>query len=272
VRFRILRWLPWSLAAATLALGAALADVGGGPSSGASVDDAAPAAAPAPAGPRAQADASPFRLGDRVPDLEVLPPDDLYVVDDRDEGGTVRLKFSTTIWNAGAGPMEVWGDPSEDGTDLHVHQVVQDADGRLRPIRPVGSFDFDHRHGHLHLTAFARYQLWTLGEDGPGELVAENDKVGFCLMDNLVVDEARAPADPVYGGCEAEVQGISPGWGDIYVAQLYEQDIVIEGLPDGRYRLVNVANPDGVLAEARLDNNAGHVDLVLEGGTVAPAP
>jgi hypothetical protein len=35
---------------------------------------------------------------------------------------------------------------------------------------------------------------------------------------------------------------------------------------------VNVANPDGVLAEARLDNNAGHVDLVLEGGTVALAP
>jgi hypothetical protein len=147
---------------------------------------------------------------------------------------------------------------------------VRDADGRLRPVQPVGRFDFDHRHGHLHLTAFARYELWRLEDGSPSALVAENDKVGFCLMDNLVVDEAIAAVDPAYEGCDADVQGISPGWGDIYVAQLYEQDVVIEGLPDGTYRVVNIANPDGSLAEARHDNNAAHTDLILRDGRVSP--
>jgi len=210
---------------------------------------------------------SPFREGDRVPDLEVLPPADFYVADTRAEGGTVRLKFSTTIWNAGEGPMEVWG--AADGEDLRVRQVVHVADGSPRPVRPVGGFDFDHRHGHLHLTAFARYELWRLEGGTPAALVAENDKVGFCLMDNLVVDEALAAEDPTYGGCDADVQGISPGWGDLYVAQLYEQDIVIEGLPDGPYRVVNIANPGGDLAEASHANNASHADVILRDGRVS---
>lgn len=38
---------------------------------------------------------------------------------------------------------------------------------------------------------------------------------------------------------------------------------------DGRYRLVNIANPQGVLAEGRLDNNVGSVDIVLAGGSVS---
>lgn len=207
----------------------------------------------------------------RMPDLRVLPPSDLHVVDERDQGGPLRLKFTTVIWNGGEGPMEVWGDPSEDGESLAVEQVLFDEDGRKRPAGPVGSFDFEHRHGHLHLTSFARYELWTLDGDAPGELVAENPKVGFCLMDNFVVDEETAADEPTYLGCEAEVQGISPGYGDEYVAQLYEQDLEIDGLPDGRYRLVNVANPDGELSEARLDNNAAHVDVVLRDGTVTSA-
>lgn len=208
--------------------------------------------------------------GARMPDLRVLPPSDLHVVDERSQGGSLRLKFTTVIWNDGEGPMEVWGDPSEDGESLAVEQVLLDEDGRKRPAGPVGSFDFEHRHGHLHLTSFARYELWTLDGGTPGELVAENPKVGFCLMDNFVVDEATAADDPTYLGCEAEIQGISPGYGDEYVAQLYEQDLEIGGLPNGRYRLVNVANPDGELREARLDNNAAHIDVVLRDGTVTP--
>mgnify|MGYP000625107654 CR=1 FL=1 len=202
---------------------------------------------------------------DLAPDLRTLAPSDLYVVDDRDAGGTVRLKFTTVIWNAGDGPVEVRGDP--DGEAIRVRQVVHAIDGGVREVGPVGSFDFEHRHGHLHLSSFARYELWSLGPDGPAELVAENAKVGFCLMDNLQVDPDAVATEPVYEGCEASVQGISPGWGDRYVAQLYEQDLEIEGLADGRYRLVHIANPDGALAESDLGNNAAHVDLVLRDGT-----
>lgn len=210
-----------------------------------------------------------LRPGDLAPDLRALVPSDLYVVDDRDDGGTVRLKFATVIWNAGEGPMEIRGSPDPDDGEVRVRQIVHRAGGGTRVAGPVGSFDFEHRHGHVHLSSFARYELWRLEGDAPVTLVAINPKVGFCLMDNLPVDAGRAAEEPVYDqGCDATRQGISPGWGDQYVAQLYEQDLVIDGLPDGRYRLVNIANPEGVLAEADRSNNAAHLDLELRDATV----
>jgi hypothetical protein len=210
-----------------------------------------------------------LRPGDLAPDLRARVPSDLYVVDDRDEGGSLRLKFTTVIWNAGEGPMEIRGSSDPDDGQVRVRQIVHRADGGTREAGAVGTFDFEHRHGHVHLSSFARYELWTLDGDVPVTLVAVNPKVGFCLMDNLPIDAARAAEEPVYDqGCDATRQGISPGWGDQYVAQLYEQDLVIDGLPDGRYRLVNVANPEGVLAESDRSNNAAHLDLELRDGTV----
>ena len=210
-----------------------------------------------------------LRPGDLAPDLRARVPSDLYVVDDREEGGSLRLKFTTVIWNAGEGPMEIRGSSDPDDGEVRVRQIVHRSAGGTREAGAVGTFDYDHRHGHIHLSSFARYELWTLDGDVPVTLVAVNPKVGFCLMDNLRVDAARAAEDPVYDqGCEATRQGISPGWGDQYVAHLYEQDLVIDGLPDGRYRLVNVANPDGVLAEADRSNNAAHLDLELRDGAV----
>lgn len=203
-----------------------------------------------------------------LPNLRVLPPTDVHLVDQRPEG-PLRLKFTTVIWNAGEGPMEVRGDPDAAEGDLRVTQYLYDADGRARPERDVGTFDFEHRHGHLHLVNFARYELWSLGDDGqPLERVAANEKVGFCLMDNRVVDAGTAPPEPVYGGCEAAVQGISPGWGDEYLAQLFEQDLDVTDLAPGRYRLRHEANPDGVLHEADRDDNHAFVDVVLEEDTV----
>jgi hypothetical protein len=211
-----------------------------------------------------------LRPGDLAPDLRAVVPSGLYVVDDRDAGGTLRLKFTTVIWNAGEGPMEIRGSSDPDDGEVRVRQIVHRADGGTRVAGAVGTFDFEHRHGHVHLSSFARYELWTLDDGVPVTLVAINPKVGFCLMDNLTVDATRAAAEPVYDqGCDATRQGISPGWGDQYVAQLYEQDLVIEGLPDGPYRLVNVANPEGVLAEADHDNNAAFLDVELRGGTVS---
>ena len=223
----------------------------------------------------ADADADGGRAELRLPDLRTRPPTDMYVVDARSEGGPVRLKFTTLIWNAGDGPLEVRGDPDEADGGREVEQHAVDADGRWHAVGPVGRFDVEHRHGHLHLSGFADYELWTLpgdlsdpGDptarpDGPGELIAENVKIGFCLMDNVVVDEAMAADGAAYTSCEAEVQGISPGYGDLYVAELYEQDIDITDVPDGRYRLVNVANPDGVLRESDAANNVGFTDVEL---------
>lgn len=153
---------------------------------------------------------------------------------------------------------------------MRVLQYVHLDRGAPRPGDRVGSFDFEHRHGHLHLSSFAAYELWALDDFGqPTELVAHNQKVGFCLMDNLPVSDSASDSEPVYSGCDADVQGISVGYGDVYVAALYEQDLNVSDIDDGHYRLVNIVNPDHEIRELSKANNSSYVDLRLEAGTVS---
>lgn len=205
-----------------------------------------------------------------LPDLRVLPPSGIYVVDETPEGPR-RLKFTTSIWNAGAGPLEVRGEVHPESGALEVIQMLHTAGGDVRRGGFVGTFNYAHRHGHLHLDGFARYQLWSLDDAGRRRaLIAENHKVGFCLMDTAVIDLDLAGGDdePVYWGCEEEIQGISPGHGDIYAAELWEQDLDITTLPDGRYELVNITNPDGWITELSLQNNEASRTIDIRSGTV----
>lgn len=206
-----------------------------------------------------------------LPDLQVLQPNGLYLVDERAAGGDRRLKFATTVWNSGRGPLEVRGHDDPASGELTAVQVFHTPDGDRVEGDLVGLFEYEHRHGHLHLAAFARYELWSLAPDGAMlELVAVNDKIGFCLMDNLVVDETLVDDVwiPYPPDCEGDVQGISPGFGDIYVAELFEQDLVLNDLPDGRYALINVVNPEGRVEELRSDNNRSLAYVRLSGDFV----
>lgn len=211
----------------------------------------------------------------RLPDLEILEPYDIHTVGSQD-AGDLRLKFGTMIWNTGAGPLETRGAQNRRTKQLEVYQYLYPrGEGDAQQGRRIGTFDYNHRHGHLHLQTFARYQLWSLGPKGnPKEAVATNDKVGFCLMDIDPVDLERrnAASAPVYSGCRADVQGISVGYGDEYVAQLFEQDLDITDLPDGNYALVTVANPDREIDEARYGNNTSAVMIALRGGALVPYP
>jgi len=197
-----------------------------------------------------------------LPDLRVMTPSDIGLVGTRADG-TLRLKFTTVIYNAGDGPVEVRGTAIE-GDVYEVRQYFHGADLEPSEGPTVGLLAFEHRHGHLHLGGFARYELWALDDDmAPVEVVAVNPKVGFCLMDNLLVDPGTAPEEPVYFDCEAEVQGVSVGYGDIYVADLFEQDLNVSHVAPGLYRLVNTANPDGIIQERDSANNSAHVDIEL---------
>ena len=222
-----------------------------------------------------------------LPDLEILLPTDLHVIGSRAEGNQ-RLKFTTTIWNAGAGPVEVRGAENAQG-DFEVFQffhqdttTAQELVHDLGEIHAsayqsnvqrgphVGTFNYEHRHGHLHLSTFAHYQLWSVDENGNKvALMVENPKVGFCLMDINVVDPTRA-GERVYSGCRADIQGISVGYGDEYLAQLREQDLNISSVPDGKYALVNIANPGLAIMESNYDNNAATVYLALQNGQLVP--
>ncbi len=206
-----------------------------------------------------------------LPDLQVLMPSGLYIADERATGGGRRLKFTTTIWNAGPGPLEVRGHEDPATGALRAVQVFHALEGEVLGGELVGLFEFEHRHGHLHLAGFARYELWSLTpDDDLLEPVALNDKIGFCLMDNIVVDESLVDEawGPYPADCLGDVQGISPGFGDIYVAQLFEQDLVLGDLPDGRYALINIANPDGAIEELRVDNNSALTYVRIGGNSV----
>ncbi len=207
-----------------------------------------------------------------LPDLRPLEPYDIYAVGTR-AGGDLRLKFATTIYNAGQGPLETRGAMNSRTEQLEVYQYVYEGERATRG-RSVGTFNYNHRHDHLHFDEFARYELWTVDRnDRLVERVAQNQKVGFCLMDikNMASETTHLESGligqaggPVYAGCRDDIQGISPGWGDEYLALLYEQDIDLTGVPGGRYALRITSNPDREIEEARYDNNEAVAYLTLE--------
>ncbi len=225
-------------------------------------------------------DAAQKDAADRVqrflPDLKPLTPNDIYTVGSR-AGGDLRLKFATTIYNAGRGPLETRGARNPRGGALEVYQYVYEGERAVKG-RPVGTFNYNHRHGHLHFDDFARYELWALDARGRRtERVADNAKVGFCLMDikNMATDRTHLesgliekPGGPVYAGCRRDIQGISVGWGDEYLALLFEQDLELSGVPSGDYALVVTTNPQRRLEELRYDNNAAVAYLTLSGEEV----
>jgi hypothetical protein len=211
-----------------------------------------------------------------LPDLKPLTPSDIYTVGSRAEGD-LRLKFATTIYNAGRGPLETRGARNPRTGALEVYQYVYEGK-RAAKGRPVGTFNYNHRHGHLHFDEFARYELWSLGADGRRVArVAQNAKVGFCLMDIKQMSSDRThlesgliekPGGPVYAGCRRDVQGISVGWGDEYLALLYEQDLDLTGVPSGNYALVITSNPGRQIEEMDYRNNAAVAYVTLEGEEV----
>ncbi len=219
-----------------------------------------------------------------LPDLKPVRPQDVYTVGSR-AGGDLRLKFDTTIWNAGLGPLETRGAKNPTTGRLEVYQYVYEQEPQGRKAvqgSRVGTFDYNHRHGHLHFDDFAHYELWSLGARGERQTrVADNAKVGFCLMDikdmgsgktHLQSGRMGKPGGPVYAGCRADIQGVSVGWGDEYLALLYEQDLDLTGVPDGDYALLVRTNPAQRLEELDYSNNTVVVGVRLEAGEVTTLP
>jgi hypothetical protein len=125
----------------------------------------------------------------------------------------------------------------------------------------------DHpTHRHWHFDATARYSLTS---PRSGEVVASEDKVSFCLRDNRpVLDDAGRRH---YGDCSRNrVQGLTPGWADVYRASLPGQALDLPaGLPDAVYCLRVEADPLKLLQETREDDNAAAVGVRIRGAGVS---
>lgn len=174
------------------------------------------------------------------------------------------------MWHAGLGPLELRGESDPEAEKTPVTQVVHSKYGAAEE-REVGAFVHHPDHDHWHVEDFALYELRSLTPDGePGSVVASSGKISFCAMENTRVDAEliHEGEEWEYEGCGEEVQGISPGWGDTYGANLRGQELNVEAVPDGEYALRSVADPENRIAESDGENNEAVVYLKIGGDNV----
>ena len=123
--------------------------------------------------------------------------------------------------------------------------------GFLRYVRSA-------EHQHWHFLPFESYELRL---PATGELLVRDHKSGFCLGDRYGHQVTRplprkARRAFFTGYCEsnnpaarATIEGTSVGYTDRYPANYHGQNIVLDGVPAGRYVLVHHANPQFRLGE-----------------------
>ena len=211
------------------------------------------------------------------PNMRSLAASQLRVVE---EEGERRLRFAGSLANLGPGPMVVR--PGARGVcpprQISVRQIVYrdtSGDGAFQRRRDPARLSryagcmLDHpTHDHWHFDAMARYTLRRAGSDQP---LVSRDKVSFCLRDNRRV----AGSPPVvrrehFGDCTRRGrQGISPGWVDVYSAELDGQSLRLPRGVNGRRLCLDLtADPLGVLVEADETDNGTTVGLRVRGDRV----
>jgi Lysyl oxidase len=195
------------------------------------------------------------------PDLRPLPS--RFVLDDEvaiDGATHYVIRFTTTVWNAGQGPLELRGEPTP---DHRAYQRTYNDAGGFTDEPVSGGFVYSEPHQHWHFENFAAYQLWP--KDDFDQWLASGRQEGrprwhgskttglnesFCLRDSEPIqNQDGSPVAPAYSACDQDVQGISVGWEDTYPFTLAQQwvDVGQQDLPDGIYVLRVVADPDQVL-------------------------
>jgi hypothetical protein len=188
--------------------------------------------------------------------------------------GTHILRFTNTVWNAGEGRLELESDSASSEVPQPIYQNLYDAPvggTRTERKRVASDFIFHPTHNHFHFADFASYRL--LSDDGAGgysPMSTEGTKTSFCIEDTARISGGHPPQ---YTTCNADRQGLTPGWGDTYEANLPDQWVILgdESLSDGEYAVQSIADPKGVLDEGggdREDNNTAVTYFTVSGGRI----
>jgi hypothetical protein len=196
------------------------------------------------------------------PNLKPLPAHNLSLV--ADATGTSTLRFSTTSWNNGSGPLEIVAGEVETGSGKQkVFQRVYLDDGTSF-LNYAGSFTYHPGHNHIHFDDYAIYTLQPI--NAPGGSLLTGAKTTFCVMDTTKIDSSLpgAPAQAVYSTCGSIVQGMSVGWGDTYGSHLAGQELDVTDNPDGIYQLKIEIDPKKLLIEADENDNVSCVLLDIK--------
>ena len=198
-----------------------------------------------------------------LPNLKAQPASQLSI----QTIGTSRfLRFSTTTWNAGDGPVELnGGEIDQIAGKQRVQQRVYNSDGTFADY-DAGTFQWHIAHAHIHFDDYALYTLQAL--NAPGGSTRTASKTTFCIIDTTKISRgATAPKHPVYTTC-GQRQGMSVGWGDTYTSNLAGQEMNIDGLPDGDYRLTIEADWKNHIIESNDGDNLSSVDIRIAGNAV----
>ena len=190
-----------------------------------------------------------------------LFPDGAWFIDD--EADRRLLRFPTVAANIGQGPLDVIAEGVDDDGVTTTFQRIWTDTWHFRDIRS-GEFIFHPTHDHIHFDAFEQYRLI----DEAGNVVAEAEKVSFCLRDSVLIAEERPAADGVVftadEDCGGTQQIINPGFGDHYHSLLDDQWIDISDVPAGNYTVEVSVDPFNVIVEADETNNAASFDVVID--------
>lgn len=215
----------------------------------------------------------------RLPDVYVhlYPP-----TIEHDAEGHRLVVFATQVGNRGSAPLEVQGEPREachasDGrAGVAAYQRLLDLGVQRTPVTRVrvGCLVFSPSHGHWHVADLLTYTV----RSEQGHEVYRREKVGFCLADGAPGDTAKGSTRPapryrapgIGKNCagEAVLQGLSPGWTDVYGSSTPGQSIDVSSVPDSTYCLVATVR----LGNASMVEGGGQdedrVRFEIRGGTL----
>jgi hypothetical protein len=215
--------------------------------------------------------------------FEPLPPpgESCFASEVAEEGAQNCLRFDQVFANVGEGPLEMRFAIPRGGSPAQAiaQRVYWSDDPGHYDERPAGTWEFHPAHDHYHYTGFGVSRLWATDAGGARAGTAPvrtARKVSFCIVDIEIDSWARPGNGPrTYwapdclfptesdGANDYLVQGLTPGWADVYDWFLPDQYVEVTGVPDGVYILETIADPDDTILEADETNNCSSVYVRL---------
>ena len=207
----------------------------------------------------------------RYPDLRTPPPGTPYLERRTMGDGLVHylLRFDNTVENHG-GRLEIAADLSQ---SRNLYQNVYDANvgGNLVVHQRIASDLIYHpTHNHFHFQDFASYVLVKKNSKGVYRRTSRTGrKTSFCILDS-VLNPGAPWVNPTYTSCNAQRQGLSAGWGDVYTSDLPEQwiDLGTSRPSDGDYGIQSIADPSNRIKETDEYNNLGITFFSIRNGVL----
>jgi phosphodiesterase/alkaline phosphatase D-like protein len=236
---------------------------------------------------------SPFVLPSTVraagaplyPDLKTLPPREIrfdrtdvsYNLDGQPSSFHNVVRFSNTVYNVGAGVLELRAHVGPGTTPGTAYQRVYTTDGSFTDYN-VGQLYFHGAHNHWHYDGWGEYELWTKsaydawiasGRTAPKSFIA-GAKATACAEDEefiVNVPGTKWPRTYNADGCYPDsngnmIEGLATGWGDTYDYYRPQQwfDLGQGSLANGTWVIRSVADPNNQLHES-----PGKADMSVEG-------